>query len=306
MKPRTQYKALTKKKSFGTATTEFVITLAFFVPVFVTVPMIGKYGNYKQKNIEANRYAVWERTVWSGPENPANPNTNKGTWNDGENVKTDVTLSTEVDNRFYGSQLQGIASSKTTDNPLWVDISGNKMIAQPKKGQTRITVSASEAVSPIKNTLVDNLAYKGVPVLGSVFGTVSKVANATIGKFVSGCKDLPGVDLKKGMNLGSKTYSSITVLAPIKDMVPTTNNVNIRRASLTFAASGSILSNAWTAPTEGKYRERVDKLVIDETVECITSPARLISIFPVYKEGKAAKNVASGASSTVLLPAYKK
>jgi len=289
----------TKKagKSAGTATTEFVITLAFFVPVFITVPIIGKYLNYKQKNIESNRYAVWERTVWAGKSGP---------WNDNENTKSDDSIGKEVDRRFYGSQLQGLASTKVTDNQLWVDRSGKKMLAIPPKGKTRISVSVSEAVSPVKNTLVDELAYKGVPLLGSAFNTLTKITNSTIGKFISGCKDLPGVDLKKGMNLGSKTYSSITVLAPIKNLAPTTGATNTNGTSLTFAASGSILSNAWTAPTEEKYRDRVDKLVMDETVECIASPARLISVFPIYKEGKGAKNVASSAKTTVLLSTYKK
>ncbi len=288
---------LISQRSSGTATTEFLVSLAFFVPVFITVPIVGKYIDFKQKNIESTRYAVWERTVWADPQ---------GRWNDNENTKTDDTIGTEVDRRFYGSQMQGMASTKLTDNQLWVDRTGKKMLTLPAKGKKRVSVTVGEGVSPVKNRVVDNLAYKGVPYIGSAFSAITKFTNASIAKVIPGCKDIPGVDLKNGMNLGSKTYSSITVSASVKNFVPVTSNNNANNSKLTFTSSGSILSNAWTAPTEAIYKDRVDRLVIDETVRCIASPARLISIFPVYKEGKAAKNVQAGAKTTVLLGIYKK
>jgi len=287
-------KGSNKKK--GSATTEFLISLAFFVPVFISVPMIGKYIDFKQKGIDSTRYAVWERTVWADPQ---------GRWNDNENTKTDAKLGLEVDRRFFGSQKQGMASSAITDNQLWVDRTGKKFLVTPPKGTNRVTVTAGEGVSPVKNQLVDELAYKGIPVLGPAFNTLTNLTNSTLGRFIPGCKDFPGVDFKRGMNLGSRTYSSITVQANAKNLLPIQGASNANN-NLTFTSSGSILSNAWTAPTEAIYADRVDKLVIDEAVRCIAVPAQLISFIPFYKEGKKAKNVQSGAKTTVLLSTYKK
>lgn len=287
-----------KFKNFsGSAMTEFLVSLAFFVPLFVTVPVIGKYISFKQKNIESNRYAVWERTVWADPQ---------GSWNDNENTKKDDTIATEVDGRFYGSQMQGMASKQITNSQLWVDRNGNNMLTLPVKGKNRITVTLGSDVSPINDEGTDNLAYKGIPFIGNGMSKITGVLNSTLGQVLSDCEDIPGVDLKNGMNLGSQTFSSITVSAVMKNLVPASNVIDPANSKLTFTSSGSILSNAWTAPTEDIFKERVGRLVIDESVRCMASPARLLSVFPIYKEGKAAKDVASGEKTTVLLDTYKK
>ncbi len=286
-----------KIKQRGAATTEFLVSLAFFVPLFVTVPVIGKYLSFKQKNIESNRYAVWERTVWSDED---------GRWNDNENTKSDEGLAKELDRRMYGNQIQGIASNEITENLLWKDSQNNKMLALAPKGKHRVSVKVSSAESPSTDWATANLAYKGIPYVGKGLNKITDVVNATIGNLVSDCKDVPGVDFEKGMNLGSKNYASITVAANLKDLVSKQKVKTDKKNNMTFSASGSILSNAWTAPTEAIFNDRVNKLVIDETVRCIASPARIVSAFPIYKEGKDAKNVASAGKSTVLLDTYKK
>ncbi len=308
-----KHKRLSRRKASGTATTEFLVSLAFFVPLFVTVPVIGKYISFKQKNIESNRYAVWERTVWADEQ---------GRWNDNENTKSDDGIAREVDRRLYGSQIQGLSSSSITDNNMWSDRNSERMLALATKGKHRITVSLNADVSPVKDHFTDNLAYKGIPYIGDGMSKITEVVNSTLGNFVSDCKDIPGVDLKKGMNLGSKTYASITVSANAKNILPSVNNGDSQiilienekepkttiedKKHFTFSSSGSILSNAWTAPTEAIFNERVGKLVVDESVRCISSPARLLSLFPIYKEGNDAKNVVSAEKSTILLETYKK
>lgn len=52
------------KKQGGQAMTEFVIAAAFvMVPLFIIVPVIGKYIDMKQASIQAARYASWEYTA---------------------------------------------------------------------------------------------------------------------------------------------------------------------------------------------------------------------------------------------------
>jgi len=49
----------------GQAMTEFVVTASLvLVPLFLMVPLIGKYIDMRQSAIQAARYQVWEYTAW--------------------------------------------------------------------------------------------------------------------------------------------------------------------------------------------------------------------------------------------------
>lgn len=49
----------------GQAMTEFVIAAAFvLMPLFIFVPLLGKYIDFKHSAIQAARYEAWEYTVW--------------------------------------------------------------------------------------------------------------------------------------------------------------------------------------------------------------------------------------------------
>lgn len=51
----------------GQAMVELVIVAAFvLVPLFLAIPIIGKYIDVRTAAVEASRYAAWERTVWYG------------------------------------------------------------------------------------------------------------------------------------------------------------------------------------------------------------------------------------------------
>ncbi|MDD3447855.1 MAG: hypothetical protein PHF72_02335, partial [Gammaproteobacteria bacterium] len=103
----------------GTALAEFAVILTVMVPVFLAVPVIGKLLDIKHQTVSANRYALWERTVWSDPG---------AGWNDEENSKSDHRLGTELWARFFGHPAGGVQAEKT-DNPLWYDHAGNALIA---------------------------------------------------------------------------------------------------------------------------------------------------------------------------------
>lgn len=51
----------------GQAMTEFVITaVLFLVPMFLLIPVLGKYIDMKSEAVVGARYVAWERTVWYG------------------------------------------------------------------------------------------------------------------------------------------------------------------------------------------------------------------------------------------------
>jgi len=51
----------------GQAMTEFVIGVVLFaLPVFLLIPVVGKYLDMRATAVQAARYVAWERTVWYG------------------------------------------------------------------------------------------------------------------------------------------------------------------------------------------------------------------------------------------------
>lgn len=274
----------------GVAATEFAVMLTIMVPMFLSIPVLGKYINYKHKTIESSRYAVWERTVWGAPQ---------GSWNEKEVVKTDKELSNEIDLRFYGDSSQRMADKKSTSNKLWSDFSGRSLIKPVPDSNQRIVVDEKHVVSPIKNHFVNEIAYAGAPLIGNAAGALSDAASSTVGNIIHDCNNIPGINFKNGMNLGSRTYSVIQV----KSTVGKSPLVN---KDLEFSSNGTILTNAWTAPNEKSYTSRIGALVAEETVRCITAPSRVISLFPLYLEGRKATKISATAKSTVLPSVYKR
>ena len=53
----------------GQAMTETVVTAAtVLIPLFLLIPLLGKYIDIKHRAIQSARYEVWEYTVWYGAD----------------------------------------------------------------------------------------------------------------------------------------------------------------------------------------------------------------------------------------------
>lgn len=114
----------------GQALTEFTIAAAFvLIPLFLMIPLLGKFLDMKATTIQATRYAAWERTAWYG-------NTE---WAAGQ--KSDTQIKNEVQKRFYSndatSPLRSTDMSLTGGadiKPLWHDHAGNSMLSSYSVG----------------------------------------------------------------------------------------------------------------------------------------------------------------------------
>lgn len=275
----------------GQAMTEFLISMAFFVPVFITVPLLGKYIDLKQNTISANRYAVWERTVWSDA---------RAGWNDGENHKSDNSIGREIQWRFFGHPLQSVGASGATMNTLWRDYKQRALL------RTVNGNAIGERASPVPKPGVDNVAYSGIPVLGGLASAASSVTSK-LGSAIPGCAGLPGIDFSHGLNLGGRTYAVATVTATMSDFT-------VSGGILDIQAKGAILSDAWAAPSdESALRKRIGNLVPEEIVGCTAvAGAKTFGLLSMgsysflFGEGLDADHIDTVASSNVLLPEYRK
>lgn len=83
----------------GQALTEFVVgAVLFLIPLFMIIPLLGKYADMKASTIQAARYNAWERTVWYGQTASST-----GTWQG--NDKNEATIRTEMAGKFMTSAL---------------------------------------------------------------------------------------------------------------------------------------------------------------------------------------------------------
>ncbi len=146
----------------GQALTEFVIgAVLFLIPLFMIIPLLGKYTDIKASTIQAARYNAWERTVWYGQSASSS-----GDWEG--NDKSESTIKSEMASKFLTSQL-------------WYDRNGVAMLGgsnaalanddAPGTANTILgfAVSVANAIGPF------NLEFKG---LYSGTATVN-IANTT-------------------------------------------------------------------------------------------------------------------------------
>ena len=226
--------------SCGQALTEVLVSMLFFAPIFLLMPVIAKHLDIKQKIIEASRYAVWERSVWS----------DSGNWKNKENEKSDETIAIEVDRRFFGhpSQLisrhSAFSHKDVVENPMWSTTNPTIEIYSKNK-------QSNNAASPPST----------VPIFNGV-----KMGNKTLRAYTEVTENrapisLFGIDqIAEQMEVKAKDYAIATVSTPVKNYFDSDDKLIIQ-------AKSALLTNTWAAGEESIFKERVDHLVLDEAVD---------------------------------------
>ena len=146
----------------GQSTIELIVASLILVPLFLIVPLLGKYLDLAQTTEIASRYVAFEGAVHHSSST--------------EGWKTDAELATEVRRRFYS---RNDLSVKTNDvvseidhdrNPLWVDHRGdfllpnfnNVSVKTTKKTQDTLFNGVTELANLSSNfNLPDENLYSG-------------------------------------------------------------------------------------------------------------------------------------------------
>jgi hypothetical protein len=106
----------------GQALTEFIVIALALVPLFLIVPLIGKYQDISHAAQMASRYVAFDATVNNDDI-------------DGSSFKTADQLAGEVRRRFFSNVDAAIKTNDTAGNfdahrnPLWSDTTGKALIA---------------------------------------------------------------------------------------------------------------------------------------------------------------------------------
>lgn len=105
----------------GQSTIEMIVLSLVLVPLFLIVPILGKYMDIAQTTSTASRYVAFEGAT--------HHNVSLSGW------KSDTELAAEVRRRFYSQHSLSIKTNDVVSeidedrNPLWVDHRGDPMLA---------------------------------------------------------------------------------------------------------------------------------------------------------------------------------
>jgi len=155
-------------KQEGQAMVEFLIAATLvLIPLFLTVPLLGKYMDLKATSIQAARYAAWERTVWFGHAD----------WTAAQ--KTDLMIQREIQQRFFSDtatvKLQSTDGNATGwggtgPKPLWRDRAGNPMLVAYDSNVTQGVAKDDTPglINDILDPVVSAISFVG-GILGAAF-----------------------------------------------------------------------------------------------------------------------------------------
>jgi hypothetical protein len=128
----------TMRAQQGQAMSEFIVAMTFlFVPLFMGIVYIGKYGDIKHQAIQASRYAAMERAL------------------DPQDHESDAVIGNETVARFFrddgkhpiGLNDQATESTAGDENPAWGQLTGQPMLG--KYGDVSVKLSSKSVDSTL-------------------------------------------------------------------------------------------------------------------------------------------------------------
>lgn len=286
-------------KASGSALVETVILMTALVPLLLGIPLVGKYLDVKAAALEASRFAVWERTVWSDVS---------AGWGESENHKSSDRVRTEVSRYVIGHPSTLIdPEALPKRNPLWVSHGQERMLhgvsVTHDDGTTKVLpaeVVQDSRGAPVGSPVVDRFAEG--PLLGTALSEATAAIGKQLGALASGCG--PGLDFNEGLGLSQNGFAEATITLPARNFIQRDAGT-----SLKFSSTAAILSNGWTATDVRTYRNRVDRLTVDELVACAVVPGRFTFAVisrgantPLYGEGIPSYPVLEAFDQSVLPP----
>jgi len=234
--------------------TEFVLgSVLFAIPVFLLIPIIGKYIDMRQTAVQAARYVAWERTVWYGGSAAS------VSWP--ANSKDDGSIQNEVRQRLF-SDSTGIGASDSGAGDWgggglrnsWYNRDGSAMLA-----------SYDSVGQSVANDKTPNTAT-------TVLNLIVTVTNA-IGSFTLETK---------GFYTGAVSVGIST--EPVNFSLSYDGTLAYDPGPLTLSESNTLLANGWSANGASHVKSQTQGLT--PTSVFATDPVK--TIFDIVKGAMAA------------------
>jgi hypothetical protein len=273
----------------GNAIAEVIVALLALMPFLIGLPWLGKQLDIKHKSLDAARYAVWERTVWRST---------------GSNGKSPEEIALEARDRVFGHPRAPIVAADTlssagiTENPLWYD-HANARLLDHRNGAQAIGLDERRDRDPVEvgRWFVPSFAYGGGALATAASVLQVNDLGLTRDSFVSATANAAVRPM-----LQAWARAGVSLLRPSADAAD--------EPPLIQTANAAILSDSWSARDETEFRRRVDELTMNEFVETIELPSRVLAQNaigpgePLFGEGQFAWEADLRPSSAALPRAY--
>lgn len=273
---------LVPRRERGQAMTEMVVAFSFVVvPLFLLIPVLGKYIDMKHATVSGARYVSWEQTVtWDGLESN-NSEAPPGFRELSVNLmprKSDLQLKGEIEQRIFAEAATCLLPYGASDNKVrvrgeascqdaasesgrhfWTYHDGNSMIEVTRNGFANNLSPGPDLTSDSSfrlNTQVVDTVYSVVNGFGSVLQSVTSV----LGIFSNGGRSFDVI-----RDVGE--FSSARVELPVAPLPEYTHLRGERDSLLTIAqaplmsARGAIVSQGWAAGGPEHLKNRSKSLV---------------------------------------------
>lgn len=242
----------------GQAATEFTIAACFvLVPLFLLIPLVGKYIDIKQAAVQQARFEAWEYTAWFSAEKGEDANLAESLNSDERAGKRDFETTRNKGNQLFFSDItvsdyrQRTAPGQNPPalqlNPLWIDHRGDTLF---HRGTPAAQIDDRPTPDPTKG-LIDKL----ISLINLVTNAFGKIMNAT------------HLNQDADFNmLRSKGYFTSTFLVDVRtsrQIVPDLSTPTPDPTeSLKVRAQASVLARGWNAGSTANASSESKGLVL--------------------------------------------
>ncbi|MEX2524205.1 MAG: hypothetical protein WD750_04545 [Gammaproteobacteria bacterium] len=231
-------------RQHGQAMTEFQIAAVYIlVPLFLFIPLLGKYIDIKHAAIGAARYQAWEYTAWHNPADNHDIMTNFTAASVPK--KSPGQTTTEAQQRFFSAIREGddavpISTSDRTDgwdaedrNPLWTDHRAEPLFT----GTMASTINTSDDTPGFKIFGIDS---------GDVISFILDALDFVFDAFGTLLSIIPGNSGAEFSAINTDGYIRSSVTAPVR-MFPNAIDVYDGASFQNIPARAGVLSESWNS-----------------------------------------------------------
>ncbi len=234
--------------------TEFQVAAAFvLVPLFLIVPLVGKYIDIKHAAINSARYQAWEYTAWY---NSVDDHDIVGNFTAAKiPYKSPDVTAAESERRLFsyireGDDALAVTSADASGwkasemNPLWNNHRGRPIYTGNLGART--VISTANETPGFKIFGIDS---------GSIVNVILKVLDFVFDAFGALLSIIPGNSGNEFSAINTEGYTKVSVYAPI-DTYPNVIDVADGRKAEGILARAGVLSEGWNAGgTEHTYKQ---------------------------------------------------
>lgn len=217
-------------KNKGQSIAEFLVSLAFFVPVLLFIPTLANMLLVQTTAHKASRYIAWERTAYSAHD-----------------LKSGEKLADDVRQRFILGENQGFGSGSVSASPGWLDFKTNTSMIDLISG-VATDVASSESATKGNNNASAWLADRGG--LEDPDNAIQLDTLQTAKLSIPLSSDLSVLQNTRAVDAWHFENDPNAPLQPPMDEVAKTSRFYI-------ASSSALVADGWTSANEAMFHDRV-------------------------------------------------